>query len=379
MKPELYIVGGAVRDILLGRKPKDFDYVVVGATEKYMLDQGYKRVGEFFPVFLHPTENKEYALARKEKKVDGENSHTSFELEIDDVTLEEDLYRRDLTINAIAVHGDDIDHISESKLIDPYGGYGDLVSRVLRHVSPAFAEDPLRVLRVARFATRYDNFIMAPETIDVMKEVVRSGSLLGLSPERVWKEMEQVLMCRKPSIFFNTLNLVGAIQNIMPQLLESGWYEADNLEVGPELKFALILKDADLESINSLCTYLKVPTLYQETAIIVAKHHRMWTKTGVSTVAESIINVLKDIDAFRKPERVKMLRYATELLYKRDSHIWNCARALEECFDVCNRISFSDVDQSLTGRDIGLAIDRLRRVEILMYLSNGHNGKITTC
>jgi len=383
VEPQVYVVGGAVRDLLLGREPKDYDYVVVGASESYMLDQGYKRVGEFFPVFLHPTENKEYALARKERKV--ASGHTGFECEVDDVTLEEDLYRRDLTINAIAVHENNIDLLDKSKpvietfaLFDPYNGYKDLNDRILRHVSPAFKEDPLRVLRVARFAARYSDFSVAHETLEIMREVVDSGELLHLSPERVWKEFSQVLECKYPSTFFYVLESVGAIQQLMPEMYESSWFTADDKEVGSELKFALLLKDTCSEAINSLCEYLKVPLEYRELALMISKHHKMWPKTTVSQASEIALQILKEIDAFRRPMRVKLLRYAAELIGGRDSQIWNCARALEECYDVCCKISFNDVDKSLTGKDIGLAIDRLRRVEVLMYFSNGHNGKITT-
>ena len=197
----IYKVGGAVRDRLLGRPVTEIDWVVVGATAEAMLEQGYRPVGADFPVFLHPQSGEEYALARTERKsgrgYGGFTFHASPE-----VTLEEDLIRRDLTINAIAED-------QQGNLIDPYGGQRDLQARQLRHVSPAFAEDPLRVLRVARFAARYAplGFSVAPETLELMHQLAESGELDALTPERSWKEISRALMEPRPDVFLSLIHI----------------------------------------------------------------------------------------------------------------------------------------------------------------------------
>ena len=206
---KIYSVGGSVRDELLGRPVADRDYVVVGATPEQMLSQGFRPVGRDFPVFLHPDTREEYALARTERKR-GRGYH-GFEFHAaPDVTLEEDLARRDLTINAMA-RGED------GALVDPYGGAADLAAGILRHVSAAFAEDPLRVLRTARFAARY-GFSIAPETEALMRAIVASGELSTLGPERVWQELARALMERLPSRFFTVLRTCGALEQLLPEV-----------------------------------------------------------------------------------------------------------------------------------------------------------------
>ena len=199
-----YCVGGAVRDELLGFTVKDKDYVVVGSTPEAMLNAGYKPVGKDFPVFLHPKTHDEYALARTERKTakgyKGFLVHASPE-----VTLEEDLARRDLTINAIAKDAD-------GKLIDPFNGVADINAKTLRHVSDAFAEDPVRILRAARFAARFTEFNVAPETLDLMRQMVAAGEVDALVPERVWQELAKGLMEQKPSRMFDVLRACGALQ-----------------------------------------------------------------------------------------------------------------------------------------------------------------------
>lgn len=372
LRDRTYLVGGAVRDLLLGREPKDLDFVVVGSSEEEMLSLGFKRVGESFPVFLHQETGFEYALARREKKKDGNNAHTAFDVEISDVTLEEDLSRRDLTINAMAVKLSDYEMYKDSLalyVIDPFGGRRDLQQRKLRHVSDAFSEDPLRVLRTAKFAARY-GFEVDQDTLFKMEVIVFSGELLKLPPERVWKEMEQVLDYARPSIFFRILDRIGAIEQLMPELHESSWYESDDKDCGPFMKFALVLKDLEFRSLQRLFDYLKPPTLYQETALIVNEHHKMWPKVNVHKTADKIVELLTKIDAYRRPERVKMLKYSLELIYGRNSHHAKCGEALENCFDVASSISFKDVDQNLKGSEIKLAIDDLRKRIILGHLSN---------
>ena len=207
-----YLVGGAVRDALLGLPVKDRDWVVVGATPQQMLDAGYQQVGRDFPVFLHPQSREEYALARTERKSGA--GYTGFTCyAAPDVTLEADLLRRDLTVNALAQDAD-------GAIIDPYGGQNDLRQRLLRHVSPAFSEDPLRVLRVARFAARYAHlgFRIAEETQALMAAMVEAGELAHLTPERVWKETESALTTRNPQVFFQTLRDCQALKVLFPEI-----------------------------------------------------------------------------------------------------------------------------------------------------------------
>ena len=205
-----YVVGGAVRDALLGLPVKDHDHVVVGATPEEMVSKGYRPVGKDFPVFLHPETQEEYALARTERKTapgyKGFVFHTS-----PDVTLEDDLVRRDLTINAIA-------RAEDGTLTDPYGGQRDIEQRIFRHVSDAFAEDPVRILRVARFAARFSDFRVAPETNALMQRMVAEGEVDALVPERVWQELSRGLMEHKPSRMFEVLRDCGALARILPEL-----------------------------------------------------------------------------------------------------------------------------------------------------------------
>ena len=209
---QFYLVGGAVRDHLLGHPYHEKDYVVVGATPEQLLAQGFQPVGKDFPVFLHPETKDEYALARTERK-SGHGYH-GFEFHTDpSVTLEQDLIRRDLTINAMAMDND-------GNVYDPYGGQQDLCNKVLRHVSDAFVEDPLRVLRIARFAARYHalGFVVAPETLLLMQELAESGELHALTPERVWKETSRALMEARADVYFETLRACGALKVLFPEL-----------------------------------------------------------------------------------------------------------------------------------------------------------------
>ena len=209
-----YVVGGAVRDALLGRSVQDRDWVVVGATPEEMLAAGYLQVGRDFPVFLHPQSREEYALARTERKT--APGYTGFVVHAaPDVTLEEDLLRRDLTMNAIAQD-------AEGGLVDPYGGQADIAACVMRHVSPAFAEDPVRILRVARFAARFADFTVAPETVTLMRDMVAAGEVDALVAERVWQELARGLMEAKPSRMFAVLRDCGALARLLPEV-EALW------------------------------------------------------------------------------------------------------------------------------------------------------------
>lgn len=213
VSPNVYLVGGAVRDELLGLSVKDKDWVVIGSSPEIMLSQGYQQVGKQFPVFLHPTTKEEYALARKERKQG--TGYTGFVCDFSpDIRLEEDLERRDLTINAIAKS-------SEGELIDPFSGQQDVESRVLRHVSDAFIEDPLRVLRVARFMARFAEFgfKIADETLALMKQIAHSGELSTLTPERVWRETENALQSPHAKVYFDVLKEVDALESLFPKFI----------------------------------------------------------------------------------------------------------------------------------------------------------------
>lgn len=329
-----YCVGGAVRDELLGLPVKDKDFVVVGATPQAMLDAGYRPVGKDFPVFLHPKTHDEYALARTERKTGagykGFAVHASPE-----VTLEEDLARRDLTINAIAKDAD-------GKLIDPFNGVADLKTRTLRHVSDAFAEDPVRILRAARFAARFTEFSVAPETLKLMQQMVQNGEVDALVPERVWQELSKGLMEQKPSRMFEVLRACGALQKILPEL-DKLWGVPQPPQHHPEIdtgvhvmmvidyaakqnftlpvRFAALMHDlgkgttpADLlprhighevrsvDLLKDICKRLRVPNDCRELAHIVAKFHGKLHQTSKMRPG-TLLEFLIDLDALRQPAR----------------------------------------------------------------------------
>ena len=223
---KVYVVGGAVRDELLNLPVQDRDWVVVGATPEEMLAAGFRPVGKDFPVFLHPRTQEEYALARTERKTAPGYAGFAFHA-APDVTLEEDLARRDLTINAMA-RGDD------GVLVDPYGGQADLSARVFRHVGPAFVEDPVRILRLARFAARFTEFTVAPETMALMREMVGNGEVDALVPERVWQELSRGLMETQPSRMFDVLRECGALKRLLPEL-DRLWGVPQRAEYHPEI------------------------------------------------------------------------------------------------------------------------------------------------
>lgn len=315
---KIYVVGGAVRDALLGLPVQDHDHVVVGATPEQMAAAGFRPVGKDFPVFLHPKTQEEYALARTERKTapgyHGFVFHTS-----PDVTLEDDLVRRDLTINAMA-RGDD------GVIVDPYGGQRDLEARLFRHVSAAFAEDPVRILRVARFAARFAEFRVADETNALMRGMVEAGEADALVPERVWQEVARGLMERRPSRMFAVLRDCGALARIMPEL-DALWgrphpQEADSgvramrvvdhaAASGQTLavRFAALVQDAG--AIDNLCKRLKVPNDCRDLALMTAREQgSIGAVQGES--AERLVALFSRCDAYRKPERFADMLLALE-------------------------------------------------------------------
>lgn len=312
---DIYLVGGAVRDKRLGLPVSEHDWVVIGATPEEMLKQGYKPVGKDFPVFLHPDSKDEYALARTERKTGP--GYTGFETCADpDITLEQDLLRRDLTINAMA-------ETPEGELIDPYGGQEDLENGVLRHVSPAFSEDPVRILRVARFAARFAHwgFRVAHETNALMRHMVAAGEVDHLVPERVWAELVKALAEKTPARFFDVLYGCGALAILFPEIepLYIADGQADHereddrlpalqaavrLSDDPAIRFAALLCDTGLDApaLERLCERLRVPNAYRELAHH-AIRHRIRVHAIAGLPASEVLDLLAAVDAFRRPDR----------------------------------------------------------------------------
>ncbi len=304
---QVYLVGGAVRDELLGRAIKERDWVVVGATPAELERLGYRAVGREFPVFLHPETKEEYALARLERKV--APGYRGFVTEFSPtVTLEEDLQRRDLTINAMA--RDAAGHI-----IDPYGGRADLQARLLRHVSPAFAEDPVRILRVARFAARYADlgFTVAPETMALMRQMVQNGEADALVSERVWRELEGTLETSAPQRGLEVLSDAGALTVLLPELARAkdsaanmrALHEAAQADTSSAVRWAALLAGLAGTDIDALCERLRVPGEHRELALLSAKlEQALNSQSGFATSnPEQLLSVLEQADTFRRPER----------------------------------------------------------------------------
>ncbi|MBI1284577.1 MAG: multifunctional CCA addition/repair protein [Thiobacillus sp.] len=329
-----YIVGGAVRDRLLGLPVSDRDYVVVGATPEQMLAQGFQPVGKDFPVFLHPQTHAEYALARTERK--SGHGYKGFKVyAAPEVTLEEDLQRRDLTINAIAED-------ETGALVDPHGGQRDLAARVFRHVSEAFAEDPVRILRVARFAARFVEFSLAPETLALMRRMVDNGEVDALVPERVWQEVARGLMEARPSRMFQVLRDCGALARLFPEIdrlfgvpqppehhpeIDTGVHVmlvvdwAARQGFGLPVRFAALTHDLgkgvtppalwpkhhghegkSMALVRALCERLRVPADCRELAIAVARDHGN-VHRAMELRAATVVELLERVDAFRRPDR----------------------------------------------------------------------------
>ena len=309
---KIYCVGGAVRDELLGLPVKDRDYVVVGATPEEMTRQGYRPVGRDFPVFLHPETHEEYALARTERKT--ARGYHGFEFHAaPDVTLEQDLARRDLTINAIARDMD-------GKLIDPHDGAADLKAGVLRHVSSAFKEDPVRILRVARFAARF-GFRIAPETQKLMRQMVENGEADALVSERVWQELARGLMEKRPSRMFEVLRECGALARIAPEL-DALWDDAETAasamgaldgvaQAGTTLpaRFATLTRFLEPLAVESVATRLKLPSDCRDLALLAARHANAMADAA-ELEAPALLELFNAVDLWRRPERLSELAAA---------------------------------------------------------------------
>lgn len=328
---KVYLVGGAVRDRLLGISDNNTekDWVVVGSSAEEMLDLGYRQVGKEFPVFLHPGTHEEYALARREKKTD--KGYKGFEFDTSkSVTLEEDLSRRDLTINAIAE--------KDGKLFDPFNGQEDLNNGLLKHVSDAFIEDPVRVLRVARFAARFKpfGFKVAHSTHRLMKAIVDSGELDALTPERVFKELEKALSYTTPSAFFKVLSACGADQRIFPMLNhlahnshQNKFEYLDNLETDSAVvRFSIWLHQENVESINQLCQHIKCPKSFQQLAVLTSEWFD-FADSFLQQNADDILQFFARCDALRRVDRFTQLLSVFALLKIDISPIQTLVKALK--------------------------------------------------
>ena len=312
----IYKVGGAVRDRLLGRPVTDIDWVVVGASTDEMLAKGYRPVGSDFPVFLHPKTGEEYALARTERKTGRGSGGFTFHAS-PEVTLEEDLIRRDLTINAMA----EDDH---GQLTDPYHGQRDLEARLLRHVSPAFAEDPLRVLRVARFAARYAplGFRVADETLALMRQISASGELQALTAERSWKEIERALMEVQPQVFFKVLSACGALQELLPELDDgsrtlAGLEQAAAHEQPLHVRWACLLRGLSPTSIKAVNQRLKAPRECQELAMLAGECLAQGNQ-ALELPATALLELLQKFDVYRRPQRFEDFLVVCEMAARGD-------------------------------------------------------------
>ena len=408
---QIYMVGGAVRDALLGLPVQDRDWVVVGATPEALAAQGYVPVGKDFPVFLHPASREEYALARTERKT--AQGYRGFAVHAaPDVTLEEDLARRDLTINAIAQGAD-------GTLTDPYGGQRDIAARVLRHVTEAFAEDPVRILRVARFAARFPDFSIAPDTMALMQRMVTDGEVDALVPERVWQELARGLMAQQPSRMFEVLRECGALHKLLPEVarlwgvpqraeyhpeVDTGVHlmmvldMAAQLQAPIEVRFACLGHDLgkgttpqaewprhigheerSARLLKALCLRLRVPNDCSELADVVAREHGNIHQSSEFGAA-ALVRLLERCDAFRKPERFADILLAcecdargrlglSEQPYPQRQRLLGALSAAQSVLTA--EVAAAAEAQGLSGAAIGQAVHTARTLALNSWLANG--------
>ena len=405
---QVYLVGGAVRDSLLGHPYQEKDYVVVGATPEHMLAQGFQPVGKDFPVFLHPETKEEYALARTERK-SGKGYH-GFQFFTDTtVSLEEDLIRRDLTINAIAMDQD-------GRIYDPYGGQTDLENKTLRHVSEAFAEDPLRVLRVARFAARYSSygFHIASETLQLMQTMAESGELDALTPERVWKETSRALLEDHADIYFQTLRDCGALKHLFPEIdalfgvpqrpeyhpeVDCGIHTLMSLQqacksnYSLDVRFAVLVHDLGkaltpvnelprhimheergVKPVTELCERLKVPTQTRQLALSVCKEHLKCHQI-MSLKPGTVWRLLQRLDVLRRPERVEAFVQACECDARGrlglEDRPYPQAQYMLDAMQVVRSIKVQDLPENIKGAEIGEMLIQCR-IDALTEFKHQH-------
>lgn len=401
---QVYLVGGAVRDQLLGRPYHEKDYVVVGATPEQLLEAGYQPVGKDFPVFLHPQSKDEYALARTERK-QGRGYHGFDFFTSPNISLEQDLIRRDLTINAIAQD-------SDGHIYDPYHGQQDLKDRILRHVSPAFAEDPLRVLRVARFAARYAEygFTVAPETLALMKQLADTGELTHLTPERVWKETSRALMENDAHVYFEVLQQCDALNVLFPEIhalfgipqrpeyhpeIDCGIHtlmalkQACKKNYSLDVRFAVLTHDLGkaltpkdvlprhimheergIEPVTAMCDRLKVPATTKKLALIVCKEH-LKCHQAYQLKAGTLWRLLQRLDVLRNPQRVYDFIQACECdatgRLGLENKLYPQAEYLHEAIEAVRSIKAQDLPKDIQGAEIGEMLIQ-KRIEAIALL-----------
>ncbi len=392
---KIYLVGGAVRDALLNNPIHERDWVVVGANPQEMLDLGYRQVGKDFPVFLHPKTHEEYALARTERKTG--RGYTQFSCDASPhVTLEEDLLRRDITINAMA-------QTDDGNIIDPFNGQQDLKNKILRHVSPAFAEDPVRILRIGRFAARY-GFDIAPETWLLMRQMVREGEVDALVPERVWQEMSRALGEPQPQRFFEVLRTCGALAILLPELdalygvpnparwhpeIDSGIHtlmvleQAARLSTEPVVRFAALLHDLGkgmtpmagwpshhghealgVPLVKAIAKRYRIPHEYADLAVLVTQYHghcHDMLKQKPSTV----LKLLEHLDAFRRPARFEQFLLACEADARGrpgfENREYPQSTQLQELYRAAASVSIQPLlDRGLENKALGDALHQAR-------------------
>ena len=365
---KIYLVGGAVRDKLLSQPVTEHDYVVVGATEDEMLKLGYQRVGKDFPVFLHPKTRDEYALARTERKT--APGYKGFDVDASPaVTLEEDLLRRDLTINAMA-------ESLEGELIDPYHGKQDLLKKLLRHVSPAFSEDPVRILRVGRFLARYSHlgFTVAPETMQLMREMVKNNEVNALVAERVWKELERALGEKNPEKFFAIVAECNALSILFPGLTLDEQHlkqlqTACQLTADPAIRFAVFFHDyagGDKKQLSELCHRYRIPNAFHELAKLTGAYHSD-AQQAKTLNAEALLTLFSRLDYFRREQRFEDFLTACSAIYGKDfdgEWLQNCAQVAKS-YPVKNL-----VEQGLDGALLAEQLKIARRELIANWLKS---------
>lgn len=371
---QIYKVGGAVRDELLNHPVTERDWVVVGATPQQMRDLGYKQVGKDFPVFLHPDTGEEYALARTERKVG--QGYTGFEFNTaSDITLEQDLQRRDLTINAMAQ--DD-----NGQLIDPYGGYNDLQNRLLRHVSSAFEEDPLRVLRIARFAARLPDFEIADETLQLMQRMVASGELNALVAERVWQEWYKALKTHYPARFFEVLQACGALQMLMPELLEQHYDWQSTLNYAAQqtlpahidpasdehlpLRFASMV--VEVKNLQQLGQTWRIPKAYIELAQTVHQHYPTACQNHD---ANSLLQWINNMDGIRRLQRLQNAVWVMQCYWRHDTQAQQNLQLLQQAAQLIQPITARSLNIThIPGPQIPDKLNQARLQAIQSLLQN---------
>jgi len=361
---EIYLVGGAVRDQLLGKVVNDRDWVVVGSTVEDMLEQGYTPVGKDFPVFLHPDSKEEYALARTERKVS--KGYKGFTFNSDpSISLEQDLQRRDLTINAIA-------QTLDGRFIDPFNGEKDIDDKILRHVSPAFSEDPVRILRVARFAASLPDFSVHPSTYKLMEDMVEAGEVDALVAERVWQEFHKALDAVAPERFFTVIDECCALPILFPELTNKEKYQqalqqAKTLTPNTTIRFAAICYALTATDVSSLCERMRAPTIFRELALLVVNQHQQYKSLNTDD-AETVVTFLENIDALRRPERLAGFVVACQANQPKQE--LTTVDVLQNVLSVMRAVDPQQfVAEGLVGADIAVALHSARVEAVKMNMA----------